>query len=186
MADQHDLARDLLGLAQDDLVAAEALLDVAAVSDAIVGFHAQQAVEKAFKAVLADHGASFPFTHNVGLLMTLCADTGALAPSSLADADLLTPYGVAPRYDAKTPGTVDRVRRSAWQHGGGLGSRAPQRPTRAPSARLTKSPVTARVVETRFPPLRRCPPRRGQEARQPVLSAAVTRAASPVRGAWCR
>ena len=46
MADQHDLARELLGLAQDDLVAAEALLDVAAVSDAIVGFHAQQAVEK--------------------------------------------------------------------------------------------------------------------------------------------
>ena len=72
------------------------------------GFHAQQAVEKAFKAVLADHGASFPFTHNVGLLMTLCADTGALAPSSLADADLLTPYGVALRYGAKSPGTVDR------------------------------------------------------------------------------
>jgi len=108
MADQHDLARELLSLARDDLVAAEALLDIAAVSDAIVGFHAQQAVEKAFKAVLAERGATFPFTHNVGLLMTLCADTGALAPSSLADADLLTPYGVALRYGAKSPGTVDR------------------------------------------------------------------------------
>ena len=59
MADQHDLARELLGLAEDDLVAARALLDVAAVSDAIVGFHAQQAVEKAFKAVLAEHGEIF-------------------------------------------------------------------------------------------------------------------------------
>lgn len=108
MADQHDLARELLSLAQDDLVAAEALLDVAAVSDAIVGFHAQQAVEKAFKAVLAERGATFPFTHNVGLLMTLCADTGALAPSSLADADLLTPYGVALRYGAKNRGSRHR------------------------------------------------------------------------------
>jgi HEPN domain-containing protein len=54
MADQHDLARQFLRLAQDDHVAARALLDVAAVSDAIVGFHAQQAVEKALKAVLAE------------------------------------------------------------------------------------------------------------------------------------
>lgn len=108
MADQHDLARELLGLAEDDHVAAEALLDVAAVSDAIVGFHAQQAVEKAFKAVLAEHGEMFPFTHNVGLLMQLCEDAGVLAPPSLAEADLLTPYGVALRYGAKPPGTVDR------------------------------------------------------------------------------
>lgn len=108
MADQHDLARELLGLAQDDLVAAEALLDVAAVSDAIFGFHAQQAVEKAFKAVLAGRGVTFPFTHNIGLLMTLVDDAGILAPPSLADADLLTPYGVALRYGAKSPGTVDR------------------------------------------------------------------------------
>jgi HEPN domain-containing protein len=108
MADQHDLARELLDLAKDDLVAAEALLDVAAVSDAIVGFHAQQAVEKAFKAVLAARGATFPFTHNIGLLMTLVEDESILAPPSLADADLLTPYGVALRYGVKSPGTVDR------------------------------------------------------------------------------
>ena len=76
-------------------MAARALRDVAAVSDAIVGFHAQQAVEKAFKAVLAGCGVTFPFTHNIGLLMTLVEDAGSLAPPSLADADLLTPYGVA-------------------------------------------------------------------------------------------
>lgn len=108
MADQHDLARELLGLAEDDLVAAGALLDVAAVSDAIVGFHAQQAVEKAFKAILAEHGEIFPFTHNVGLLMQLCEDAGVVAPCSLAEADLLTPYAVALRYGTKPPATVDR------------------------------------------------------------------------------
>jgi HEPN domain-containing protein len=108
MADQHDLARELLDRAQDDHVAAQALLDVPAVSEAIVGFHAQQAVEKAFKAVLAHRGVTFPFTHNIGLLMTLIEDAGILDPPSLADVDLLTPYGVALRYGAKSPGTVDR------------------------------------------------------------------------------
>ena len=48
---------------------------MATVTDAIVGFHAQQAVEKAFKAVLAMVGAEFPFTHNIALLMQLCEDT---------------------------------------------------------------------------------------------------------------
>lgn len=108
MADQRDLARELVGLAQDDLAAAEALLDVAVVSDAIVAFHAQQAVEKAFKAVLASVGADFPFTHNIALLMQLCEDAGVPVPASLTDADLLTPYGVALRYGARSPGTVDR------------------------------------------------------------------------------
>jgi HEPN domain-containing protein len=63
------------------------------VSDAIVGFHAQQAVEKALKAVLAERGATYPFTHDVGLVMALCEDAGIVVPLSLADADLLTPYG---------------------------------------------------------------------------------------------
>jgi HEPN domain-containing protein len=58
MADQADLARELLGLA-DDLTAARTLVDVPAVSDAIVGFHAQQATEKALKAALAAAGGDF-------------------------------------------------------------------------------------------------------------------------------
>ena len=61
MADQHE-APELLTLAQDDYVAAGALLDdVAAVSDANVGFHARQAVEKAVKPVLAGRDAECRF-----------------------------------------------------------------------------------------------------------------------------
>jgi hypothetical protein len=60
MADQVDLARELLGLAADDLTAARALVDVPAVSDAIVGFHPQQATEMALKAALAAAGRDFP------------------------------------------------------------------------------------------------------------------------------
>jgi len=59
MASQRDLADELLALAGEDAVAAEALLDVDVVTDRIVGFHAQQAVE-ALKAVLAVRGCRVP------------------------------------------------------------------------------------------------------------------------------
>ena len=56
MADARDLARELLERARDDERAARALLSAGELSDAIVGFHAQQAVEKALKTALAGVG----------------------------------------------------------------------------------------------------------------------------------
>ncbi|MBF0295472.1 MAG: HEPN domain-containing protein [Magnetococcales bacterium] len=50
----HDHARALLALANDDLKACRRMVrDVEDFSDAIFGFHIQQAIEKAFKAWLA-------------------------------------------------------------------------------------------------------------------------------------
>jgi HEPN domain-containing protein len=109
MADQADLARELLGLAADDLTAAQALVDVSSVTDAIVGFHAQQAAEKALKAALAAAGQDFPFTHNIAVLMQLCEDAGIGLPPALDNVDLLTPFGVAARYGTRSPGAVDRA-----------------------------------------------------------------------------
>jgi hypothetical protein len=40
--------------------------------------------------------------------MQLCEDAGIDLPTALGDLDLLTPYGVAGRYGARSPGTVDR------------------------------------------------------------------------------
>lgn len=85
------------------------LVDVPSVSDAIVGFHAQQATEKALKAALAATARDFPYTHNITLLMQLCKDVGIGFPAALDKLDLLTPYGVAGRYGARSPGTVDRA-----------------------------------------------------------------------------
>lgn len=82
------------------------MVDVPAVSDAIVGFHAQQAVEK---AVLAAAGQDFPFTHNLATLTQLCEDVGRELPTGLQTLDLLTPYGVAGRYGKSRSGTVDRA-----------------------------------------------------------------------------
>lgn len=78
-------------------------------SDAIVGVHAQQAAEQALKAGLVASGRSFPFTHNIALLMQLCEDAGIELQAALDQLDLLTPYGVAGRYGARSPGTVDRA-----------------------------------------------------------------------------
>lgn len=114
MASQVDLARQLLSLAEGDAGAARVLRDSEEVSDVIVGFHGQQAVEKAFKAVLAASGVDFPFTHDLGALAELCEAEGASVPTELQDVDRLTPYGVSARYKGVDPGTVDRATAEQW------------------------------------------------------------------------
>jgi HEPN domain-containing protein len=106
MSAAPDLPSDLLSLAREDLAAAEALDRAERVSDAPVGFHAQQAVEKALKAVIASRDEEFPFTHDIGLLMQLCQDIGFELPADLAEADRLTPYAAAIRYGLGDPGAV--------------------------------------------------------------------------------
>jgi HEPN domain-containing protein len=53
MAESRDIAANLLKVAADDEFMAKSLLPIKGVTDAGLGFHAQQAVEKALKAVLA-------------------------------------------------------------------------------------------------------------------------------------
>lgn len=61
-------------------------------------FHAQQAAEKALKAVLLAKRISFPLTHDIEALLEI-ADQGDLAiPIELQDAGWLTPYAVETRY----------------------------------------------------------------------------------------
>jgi len=99
MANQRDLAEQLLGVARDDDAAARTLREAES-PDSVVGFHCQQAVEKALKAVLAARSVEFPFTHDIGLLIQLCEDAGAPLPEALADVDRLTPFAVHMRYGA--------------------------------------------------------------------------------------
>lgn len=114
MADQHDLAEVLLAKATDDEAAVRALRDVGSVTDSIVGFHAQQAVEKSLKSVLASRGAEFPFSHELAGLMKLCDSAGAPVPPTLADAPRLTPYGARMRYGEAVAEGVTRAEASAW------------------------------------------------------------------------
>jgi HEPN domain-containing protein len=106
MSEKPNLAADLLALAREDLASAEALDKDERISDSPVGFHAQQAVEKALKAAIASRGLEFPFTHDIGLLMQLCEDSGFELPANLAEADRLTPYAAAVRYGLGDPDAV--------------------------------------------------------------------------------
>jgi HEPN domain-containing protein len=114
MASQSDLATELLSHARDDEMAARELLKSDAISDAIVGFHCQQAIEKALKAMLAMSAVDFPFTHDLGALIVLCERAGTPVPAELEDVDRLTPYGARLRYGAPDPGTVDRRTAQRW------------------------------------------------------------------------
>jgi len=121
MASQHDLAEQLLQRASDDEAAARAMLPVESVTDMIVGMLAQQGVEKSIKAVLAAHGVDFPFTHDIGGLTRICEEAEVPLPDELGEADQLTPYAGALRYDAEDPKLVDRFLEAValWRELGG-------------------------------------------------------------------
>ena len=61
-------------------------------------FHAQQAVEKAFKAVLLFSKVDFPLTHDLQELIEVCEEAGIALPEDLKEVDTLTPYAVETRY----------------------------------------------------------------------------------------
>jgi HEPN domain-containing protein len=111
---EPDLSRLLLGLARDDEFAARSLLPVAGVADAILGFHSQQAVEKALKAALASRGIEFPYTHDLDGLIELCRANGLDIPAALDGVERLAPYGVHMRYGASSASKLDRDQALGW------------------------------------------------------------------------
>jgi len=60
-------------------------------------FHAQQAAEKALKAVLIAKGVPPPKTHNIRTLLDLLPQE-VIAPQEIEDAASLTDYAVTSRY----------------------------------------------------------------------------------------
>jgi HEPN domain-containing protein len=61
-------------------------------------FHAQQAAENYFKAVLIARGHTFPRIHDLVRLNAYCAQTGSPIPIPDADLDLLGSHAVEVRY----------------------------------------------------------------------------------------
>ena len=71
-------------------------------------FEAEQAVEKAVKAVLRFRGIDFPRTHDIGELLALLDRSGQKIPQYFWKADSLTAYAVETRY----PGPAEPVTRN--------------------------------------------------------------------------
>jgi HEPN domain-containing protein len=103
-----DLARVLLTKAPQDLAALE-VLSTSDVADEIVGFHAQQAVEKLVKAVLAAHGVEVPKTHDLRFLFEVASSNGIDVPEEVQETRWLTPWSVAFRYGDELSDRVDRA-----------------------------------------------------------------------------
>lgn len=66
--------------------------------DQIYGFHAQQSCEKLMKALLAAHGAAYPFTHVLEVLMKLLAVENEIMPPTPFNLLRLEPFAVVLRY----------------------------------------------------------------------------------------
>ncbi len=77
----------------------ESALGAPDLSDSILGFHAQQAVEKLLKALLAQLNVDFEKTHDLERLQTVLAALGESLPPTPIPLDQLSDFAVVYRYD---------------------------------------------------------------------------------------
>lgn len=104
------VARLLIDSAGQDLAACRLLATAPGIGDAVVGFHAQQAMEKLLKAVLSAHKVEFRRTHDLVSLLDLLQDNQLPAPPEADWLDELNPYAVEARYGTISPEGLDRAR----------------------------------------------------------------------------
>ena len=97
--------------ARADLVEAKRLPPPEGVYE-IPCFHAQQAVEKSFKALLAHYGISVPYTHNLKILLDLLSSSISVPPV-VSSSVLLTDYAVTTRYPGEEEPLTEEDHREA-------------------------------------------------------------------------
>jgi len=109
MKGPHDHALALLGKAANDLVAAKATLATGEALDTVC-FHAQQAVEKSLKAILALHDVEYPWRHDLGELLGLVIP---FAPEVVPFGDRIismAPFAVEIRYNEEFEPSMDEAK----------------------------------------------------------------------------
>ena len=100
----------LLAAAMQDFAACQLLCGSSGIGDAVVGFHAQQSVEKSLKAVQSANRVEFRRTHDLALLLDLLEDHKLPTPPEADWLDELNPYAVEARYGTISPSGLDRAR----------------------------------------------------------------------------
>jgi HEPN domain-containing protein len=93
------LAAILARKAAEDAVALRELEGNPEIADSILGFHAQQAIEKWLKAVLADKGVEFEYTHDLRHLIGLIETAGIPFPLDTPEVVMFTEFAVPLRYE---------------------------------------------------------------------------------------
>ncbi len=99
-----------LARAKGDLALARAPLPAGGFYEDLC-FHAQQAAEKAIKAVYRRHGWTFRYVHSIEELLTGLRQSGLKVPEQLDESVILTDYAFATRY----PGTEEPVSREEYE-----------------------------------------------------------------------
>jgi HEPN domain-containing protein len=101
--EQHEYAELLLERASSDLAACRVLMAEADMLDDVVGFHAQQAIEKSLKDALVLADVDFPRSHDLRELADIAADNNIEAPAAIREARWLTPWAAQLRYEMLEP-----------------------------------------------------------------------------------
>ena len=108
--DPHDHQREWMNFAKSDLAFAR-LRNIEGLSLEGLCFHAQQATEKALKAVMIYREIDFPYTHQIKTLISLLSDGGVEVGLDADMADELTHYAAISRY----PGLPEPVTREEYE-----------------------------------------------------------------------
>lgn len=97
--EDSEQAQLLARKASQDATAARLFAGNEEIADEIIGFHAQQAVEKWLKAVMAVRGLPEDRIHDIGRLLQILEKGDVELPRKASQLDELTEYAVPMRYD---------------------------------------------------------------------------------------
>lgn len=103
--------REWLNRAKSNLALAKSKTAGALLED--LCFEAQQAAEKAVKAVFVSQAVGFPFIHNLKKLLEGLERSGVKIPKYLWKAEDLSPFAALTRYPASVPPVTERQYRRA-------------------------------------------------------------------------
>lgn len=92
----HDDPREWMNRARSNLIRSRMRVPEAYLED--LCFDAQQAAEKAIKAVMMSRGIEFPYTVDIAHLLGVLSDDGLAVADSVLRASRLTPLAVHTRY----------------------------------------------------------------------------------------
>ena len=79
-------------------------------------FDAQQAAEKALKALFVWHGKKFPYSHDIGALVEDLESFVVEIPETVRHATILSDYAVATRYPTWGPPVTESEFQTALAH----------------------------------------------------------------------
>ena len=104
-----DDPREWMNRARSDLTQAKS--QVPGVYFENLCFNAQQAAEKAIKAVMITRNIEFPYVHDLARLLSLLEDEGEVIPETIRRAGELTDYATITRY----PGEIRPVTEAEYR-----------------------------------------------------------------------